>query len=179
MFQTIKDQLEQQALILQANIWWQQEKLHKTQEQPCLVQNSNVQMVLEQPAVSLSFSSARGLMLSSRFCWGWLLEPSPHSCSFQSLGPLPNIHSIDTVIYFIKVCSLVKETEKIHLTQPLGSKSLHQRKKKIYAESRRLVGIRKEENGVGRMIPGRGSSEWRCLKIERVERLQVVLCGRC
>ena len=68
MFQTIKDQLEQQALILQANIWWQQEKLHKTQEQPCLVQNSNVQMVLEQPAVSLSFSSARGLMLSSRFC---------------------------------------------------------------------------------------------------------------
>uniref|UniRef100_G3TGT9 Neuronal PAS domain protein 2 n=1 Tax=Loxodonta africana TaxID=9785 RepID=G3TGT9_LOXAF len=58
MFQTIKDQLEQRTRILQANIRWQQEELHKIQEQLCLVQDSNVQMFLQQPAVSLSFGSA-------------------------------------------------------------------------------------------------------------------------
>ncbi|XP_012582764.1 PREDICTED: neuronal PAS domain-containing protein 2 [Condylura cristata] len=58
MFQTIKDQLEQRTRVLQANIRWQQEELHKIQEQLCLVQDSNVQMFLQQPAVSLSFSSA-------------------------------------------------------------------------------------------------------------------------
>ncbi|XP_051691496.2 neuronal PAS domain-containing protein 2 isoform X1 [Oryctolagus cuniculus] len=57
MFQTIKDQLEQRTRILQANIRWQQEELHKIQEQLYLVQDSNVQMFLQQPAVSLSFSS--------------------------------------------------------------------------------------------------------------------------
>lgn len=59
MFQTIKDQLEQRTRILQANIRWQQEELHKIQEQLCLVQDSNVQMFLQQPAVSLSFSGAQ------------------------------------------------------------------------------------------------------------------------
>ncbi|MBV96471.1 Neuronal PAS domain-containing protein 2, partial [Eschrichtius robustus] len=59
MFQTIKDQLEQRTRILQANIRWQQEELHKIQEQLCLVQDSNVQMFLQQPDVSLSFSSAQ------------------------------------------------------------------------------------------------------------------------
>ncbi|KAH0503982.1 Neuronal PAS domain-containing protein 2 [Microtus ochrogaster] len=59
MFQTIKEQLEQRTRILQANIRWQQEELHKIQEQLCLVQDSNVQMFLQQPAVSLSFSSAQ------------------------------------------------------------------------------------------------------------------------
>nr|XP_042122620.1 neuronal PAS domain-containing protein 2 isoform X2 [Peromyscus maniculatus bairdii] len=59
MFQTIKDQLEQRTRILQANIRWQQEELHKIQEQLCLVQDSNVQMFLQQPAVSLSFGSAQ------------------------------------------------------------------------------------------------------------------------
>ncbi|XP_012411232.1 neuronal PAS domain-containing protein 2 [Trichechus manatus latirostris] len=58
MFQTIKDQLEQRTRILQANIRWQQEELHKIQEQLCLVQDSNIQMFLQQPAVSLSFGSA-------------------------------------------------------------------------------------------------------------------------
>ncbi|XP_016012740.2 neuronal PAS domain-containing protein 2 isoform X1 [Rousettus aegyptiacus] len=58
MFQTIKDQLEQRTRILQANIRWQQEELHKIQEQLCLVQDSSIQMFLQQPAVSLSFSSA-------------------------------------------------------------------------------------------------------------------------
>ncbi|KAF4016113.1 hypothetical protein G4228_007668, partial [Cervus hanglu yarkandensis] len=59
MFQTIKDQLEQRTRILQANIRWQQEELHKIQEQLCLVQDSNVQMFLQQPDGSLSFSSAQ------------------------------------------------------------------------------------------------------------------------
>lgn len=45
MFQTIKDQLEQRTRILQANIRWQQEELHKIQEQLCLVQDSNVQVM--------------------------------------------------------------------------------------------------------------------------------------
>lgn len=45
MFQTIKDQLEQRTRILQANIRWQQEELHKIQEQLCLVQDSNVQVI--------------------------------------------------------------------------------------------------------------------------------------
>ncbi|XP_060043423.1 neuronal PAS domain-containing protein 2 isoform X3 [Erinaceus europaeus] len=59
MFQTIKDQLEQRTRVLQANIRWQQEELHKIQEQLCLVQDSNVQMFFQQPAVSLSFSSTQ------------------------------------------------------------------------------------------------------------------------
>ncbi|KAM6178796.1 neuronal PAS domain-containing protein 2 isoform 2-T2 [Rhynchocyon petersi] len=58
MFQTIKDQLEQRTRILQANIRWQQEELHKIQEQLCMVQDSSLQMFLQQPAVSLSLSSA-------------------------------------------------------------------------------------------------------------------------
>uniref|UniRef100_A0A8C6A0R0 Neuronal PAS domain protein 2 n=1 Tax=Marmota marmota marmota TaxID=9994 RepID=A0A8C6A0R0_MARMA len=45
MFQTIKDQLEQRTRILQANIRWQQEELHKIQEQLCLVQDSNIQVM--------------------------------------------------------------------------------------------------------------------------------------
>uniref|UniRef100_A0A8C3T9N4 Neuronal PAS domain protein 2 n=1 Tax=Chelydra serpentina TaxID=8475 RepID=A0A8C3T9N4_CHESE len=56
MFQTIKEQLEQRTRILQANIRWQQEELHKIQEQLCLVQDSSIQMFLQQPTVSLSFS---------------------------------------------------------------------------------------------------------------------------
>ncbi|XP_008948410.1 PREDICTED: neuronal PAS domain-containing protein 2-like, partial [Merops nubicus] len=59
MFQTIKDQLEQRTRILQANIRWQQEELQKIQEQLCLVQDSSVQMFLQQPTVSLSFSSTQ------------------------------------------------------------------------------------------------------------------------
>ncbi|XP_010635431.1 neuronal PAS domain-containing protein 2 isoform X2 [Fukomys damarensis] len=59
MFQTIKDQLEQRTRVLQANIRWQQEELHKIQEQLCLVQDSSVQMFLQQPAISLSFGSAQ------------------------------------------------------------------------------------------------------------------------
>nr|XP_012595917.1 neuronal PAS domain-containing protein 2 isoform X5 [Microcebus murinus] len=43
MFQTIRDQLEQRTRVLQASIRWQQEELHKIQEQLCLVQDSNVQ----------------------------------------------------------------------------------------------------------------------------------------
>ncbi|XP_006870832.1 PREDICTED: neuronal PAS domain-containing protein 2 [Chrysochloris asiatica] len=58
MFQTIKDQLEQRTRVLQANIRWQQEELHKIQEQLCMVQDSSIQMFLQQPAVSLSLSSA-------------------------------------------------------------------------------------------------------------------------
>ncbi|XP_054434005.1 neuronal PAS domain-containing protein 2 [Pteronotus mesoamericanus] len=59
MFQTIKDQLEQRTRVLQANIRWQQEELHRIQEQLCLVQDSRVQMFMQQPAVSLSFSSTQ------------------------------------------------------------------------------------------------------------------------
>nr|XP_005999037.1 PREDICTED: neuronal PAS domain-containing protein 2 isoform X2 [Latimeria chalumnae] len=56
MFQTIKDQLEQRTRILQANIRWQQEELHKIQEQLYMVHDSNLQMFLQQPTVSLSFN---------------------------------------------------------------------------------------------------------------------------
>ncbi|NXF35658.1 NPAS2 protein, partial [Nyctibius bracteatus] len=59
MFQTIKDQLEQRTRILQANIRWQQEELQKIQEQLCLVQDSSVQMFLQQPTISLSFSNTQ------------------------------------------------------------------------------------------------------------------------
>ncbi|NXV63319.1 NPAS2 protein, partial [Molothrus ater] len=61
MFQTIKDQLEQRTRILQANIRWQQEELQKIQEQLCLVQDSSVQMILQQPTASLSFSNTQQL----------------------------------------------------------------------------------------------------------------------
>uniref|UniRef100_A0A663LVG3 Neuronal PAS domain protein 2 n=1 Tax=Athene cunicularia TaxID=194338 RepID=A0A663LVG3_ATHCN len=59
MFQTIKDQLEQRTRILQANIRWQQEELQKIQEQLCLVQDSSIQMFLQQPTVSLNFSNTQ------------------------------------------------------------------------------------------------------------------------
>ncbi|XP_072850593.2 neuronal PAS domain-containing protein 2 isoform X2 [Pogona vitticeps] len=57
MFQTIKDQLEQRTRLLQANIQWQQEELQKIQQQLCLVQDSNIQMFLQQPAAPPSFSN--------------------------------------------------------------------------------------------------------------------------
>ncbi|XP_054829284.1 neuronal PAS domain-containing protein 2 isoform X2 [Eublepharis macularius] len=56
MFQSIKDQLEQRTRILQANIQWQQEELQKIQEQLCVVQESNIQMFLQQPTPSLNFA---------------------------------------------------------------------------------------------------------------------------
>ncbi|MEE6470302.1 hypothetical protein FKM82_008920 [Ascaphus truei] len=59
MFQTIKDELEQRTRILQANIQWQQEELHKIQEQLCMVQDSNIQMFYQPQTVSLSFSNVQ------------------------------------------------------------------------------------------------------------------------
>ncbi|XP_063809523.1 neuronal PAS domain-containing protein 2 [Pseudophryne corroboree] len=75
MFQTIKNQLEQRRLNIQANIQWQQEELKKIQEQLIMVQHSNLQLptsesssqgqyVVEQmfyqpQIVSLSFSSVQ------------------------------------------------------------------------------------------------------------------------
>ncbi|XP_048350233.1 neuronal PAS domain-containing protein 2 isoform X2 [Sphaerodactylus townsendi] len=55
--QTIKDQLEQRTRLLQANIQWQQEELQKIQQQLCMVQDSNIQMFLQQSEASLSFAS--------------------------------------------------------------------------------------------------------------------------
>lgn len=65
MFQTIKDQLEQRTRILQANIRWQQEELHKIQEQLCLVQDSNVQ-VMPHPSVAPP-TLPYGTILCNRF----------------------------------------------------------------------------------------------------------------
>ncbi|XP_066475054.1 neuronal PAS domain-containing protein 2 isoform X2 [Tiliqua scincoides] len=53
MFQTLKDQLEQRTRLLQANIQWQQEELQKIQQQLCMVQDSNIQMFLQQPTPPL------------------------------------------------------------------------------------------------------------------------------
>ncbi|XP_074820999.1 neuronal PAS domain-containing protein 2 isoform X2 [Natator depressus] len=82
MFQTIKEQLEQRTRILQANIRWQQEELHKIQEQLCLVQDSSIQMFLQQPTVSLSFSNIQQpdpqhLQQRSRVISQQQLIPSP------------------------------------------------------------------------------------------------------
>uniref|UniRef100_A0A8C0GHF0 Neuronal PAS domain protein 2 n=1 Tax=Chelonoidis abingdonii TaxID=106734 RepID=A0A8C0GHF0_CHEAB len=82
MFQTIKEQLEQRTRILQANIRWQQEELHKIQQQLCLVQDSSIQMFLQQPAVSLSFSNIQQpdpqqLQQRSRVISQQQLIPSP------------------------------------------------------------------------------------------------------
>ncbi|KAH0624616.1 hypothetical protein JD844_032270 [Phrynosoma platyrhinos] len=57
MFQTIKDQLEQRTRLLQANIQWQQEELQKIQEELCMVQDSDMQMFLQQSAASLNFTN--------------------------------------------------------------------------------------------------------------------------
>ncbi|XP_074839373.1 neuronal PAS domain-containing protein 2 [Carettochelys insculpta] len=82
VFQTIKEQLEQRTRILQANIRWQQEELHKIQEQLCLVQDSSTQMFLQQPTVSLSFSNIQQpdpqqLQQRSRVTSQQQLIPSP------------------------------------------------------------------------------------------------------
>ncbi|NXC43529.1 NPAS2 protein, partial [Penelope pileata] len=84
MFQTIKDQLEQRTRILQANIRWQQEELQKIQEQLCLVQDSSVQMFLQQPAVSLSFSSIQQPEPQQ-------LQQRPGVISQQQLVPSPQL----------------------------------------------------------------------------------------
>nr|XP_060625743.1 neuronal PAS domain-containing protein 2 isoform X2 [Anolis sagrei ordinatus] len=57
MFQNIKDQLEHRTRQLQANIQWQQEELQKIQEQLCMVQDSNMQVFLQQPTAALNFNS--------------------------------------------------------------------------------------------------------------------------
>ncbi|XP_008119474.1 neuronal PAS domain-containing protein 2 isoform X2 [Anolis carolinensis] len=59
MFQNIKDQLEHRTRLLQANIQWQQEELQKIQEQLCMVQDSNMQVFLQQPTAALNFSSSQ------------------------------------------------------------------------------------------------------------------------
>ncbi|XP_065597210.1 neuronal PAS domain-containing protein 2 [Cyrtonyx montezumae] len=84
MFQTIKDQLEQRTRILQANIRWQQEELQKIQEQLCLVQDSSVQMFLQQPAVSLSFSNIQQPEPQT-------LQQRPGVISQQQLVPSPQL----------------------------------------------------------------------------------------
>nr|XP_045003854.1 neuronal PAS domain-containing protein 2 isoform X4 [Jaculus jaculus] len=61
MFQTIKDQLEQRTRILQANIRWQQEELHKIQEQLYLVQDSNVQGLKPMRSSQLMAGSGRSV----------------------------------------------------------------------------------------------------------------------
>ncbi|XP_078514151.1 neuronal PAS domain-containing protein 2 [Lissotriton helveticus] len=57
MFQSIKDQLEQRTQILQEKIQWQQEELHKIQEQLCLVHNTNVQMFLQPQTMCTGFGN--------------------------------------------------------------------------------------------------------------------------
>ncbi|XP_050187359.1 neuronal PAS domain-containing protein 2 isoform X3 [Myiozetetes cayanensis] len=84
MFQTIKDQLEQRTRILQANIRWQQEELQKIQEQLCLVQDSSVQMFLQQPTVSLSFSNTQQLDPQQ-------LQQRSEAISQQQLVPSPQL----------------------------------------------------------------------------------------
>ncbi|NWU28615.1 NPAS2 protein, partial [Dyaphorophyia castanea] len=84
MFQTIKDQLEQRTRILQANIRWQQEELQKIQQQLCLVQDSSVQMFLQQPTVSLSFSNTQQLDPQQ-------LQQRSEAISQQQLVPSPQL----------------------------------------------------------------------------------------
>ncbi|NWR08339.1 NPAS2 protein, partial [Paradoxornis webbianus] len=84
MFQTIKDQLEQRTRILQANIRWQQEELQKIQEQLCLVQDSSVQMILQQPTASLSFSNTQQLDPQQ-------LQQRSGAISQQQLVPSPQL----------------------------------------------------------------------------------------
>ncbi|XP_077199641.1 neuronal PAS domain-containing protein 2 isoform X1 [Paroedura picta] len=78
MFQTIKDQLEQRTRILQANIQWQQEELQKIQQQLCIVQESNIQMFLQQSTASLNFAS--------------LQQPDPQGKSEGVSQPPPQQH---------------------------------------------------------------------------------------
>ncbi|NXB72010.1 NPAS2 protein, partial [Donacobius atricapilla] len=84
MFQTIKDQLEQRTRILQANIRWQQEELQKIQEQLCLVQDSSVQMILQQPTASLSFSNTQQMDPQQ-------LQQRSGAISQQQLVPSPQL----------------------------------------------------------------------------------------
>lgn len=70
MFQTIKDQLEQRTRVLQANIRWQQEELHKIQEQLCLVQDSSIQV-----------RNLSGLEVPR----GWCLNPLLHAVSTHAV----------------------------------------------------------------------------------------------
>ncbi|KAM3935532.1 neuronal PAS domain-containing protein 2 [Leptodactylus fuscus] len=59
MFQTIKNQLEQRRLNIQANIRWQQEELQKIQEQLSMVQDPNLQMFYQPQIVSVSLSNVQ------------------------------------------------------------------------------------------------------------------------
>lgn len=100
MFQTIKDQLEQRTRILQANIRWQQEELHKIQEQLCLVQDSNVQVMrlTGWPLLSLGYTSAQAghppkslcTVLQNPACLGstWKLLQTDH---VKQIHPGPNL----------------------------------------------------------------------------------------
>lgn len=80
MFQTIKDQLEQRTRILQANIRWQQEELHKIQEQLCLVQDSNIQVRLLPGPVSTSVSALPAALTCLPTVSGWAGLPPKSLC---------------------------------------------------------------------------------------------------
>ncbi|XP_077152730.1 neuronal PAS domain-containing protein 2 isoform X2 [Ranitomeya variabilis] len=57
IFQTLKNQLEQRRLNIQANIRWQQEELQKIQEQLSMVQDPTSQISYQPQIVSVSLSS--------------------------------------------------------------------------------------------------------------------------
>ncbi|XP_071991953.1 neuronal PAS domain-containing protein 2 isoform X3 [Engystomops pustulosus] len=57
MFQTIKNQLEQRRLNIQANIRYQQEELKKIQEQLSMVQEPNLQMFSQPNIVSVNINN--------------------------------------------------------------------------------------------------------------------------
>ncbi|NXB44742.1 NPAS2 protein, partial [Leucopsar rothschildi] len=113
MFQTIKDQLEQRTRILQANIRWQQEELQKIQEQLCLVQDSSVQMILQQPAVSLSFSNTQQLDPQQ-------LQQRSGAISQQQLVPSPQLQGQITSSQTTNQQSL-REASVISSQPPPGS----------------------------------------------------------
>ncbi|XP_069827047.1 neuronal PAS domain-containing protein 2 isoform X2 [Dendropsophus ebraccatus] len=59
MFQTIKNELEQRRLNIQANIRWQQEELQKIQEQLSMVQDPNLHVFYQPQIVSVNLSNVQ------------------------------------------------------------------------------------------------------------------------
>ncbi|XP_072899594.1 neuronal PAS domain-containing protein 2-like isoform X1 [Hemitrygon akajei] len=85
VIQSLKDQLEQRTRILQANITWQQEELQKIQEQLCMVDNSSLQLLLQQPASISSLRHQESKQQKQQQMDVMMQEQGPHSKQIQDI----------------------------------------------------------------------------------------------
>ncbi|XP_040280977.1 neuronal PAS domain-containing protein 2 isoform X4 [Bufo bufo] len=125
MLQTIKNQLEQRRLNIQANIRWQQEELQKIQEQLSVVQDPNLQKFHQPQVVSVSLNHVQqsdpqeqGIHLRSG------MIPQQHQILFTSspLGQMPTSQIVNQ--HLVPPASVMRDGNVISCKGPKPFRSM-------------------------------------------------------